>query len=168
MRLIFRVCSPVFSCVLCVHAWAWTAHKNESIANATRVVDLEDVDPELRGFSEALRVGRYAYLTPLAERPHSYTSKVIRINLGTVDIGHMLDYLDDNNMKVREIVDVLNLKLIDESLKGFSGMFQSKCHISYRSLYLPCYHHHVVLTSSFFMSDLYSWEIPVISPFPQC
>lgn len=117
------------SYLLCVHAWAWTANKTESIANATRVVDLEDVDPELRGFSEALRVGRYAYLTPLAERPHSYTSKVIRINLGTVDIGHMLDYLDANNMKIREIVDVLNLKLIDENLKGFSGMFQSKCPI---------------------------------------
>jgi len=45
------------------------------------------------GFSDALRVGRYAYLTPLSQAEHMYSSKLIRINLGQTDIGSTIDTL---------------------------------------------------------------------------
>ena len=109
--------------VLCIHENGWNSvgRLNDSI----RSFDLGNVDVSLRGFSEALRVGRYAYLSPLSERTHSYAGKVVRIFLGTGDIGTTLDYLAATGGKIRDIVDILDLKLVDNTLAGFSGLFSS-------------------------------------------
>jgi len=49
----------------------------------------------LRGFSEVLRVGRYAYFAPLLYTTHIYTSNVLRLYLGTMhaSLTHLLTYL---------------------------------------------------------------------------
>jgi hypothetical protein len=53
----------------------------------------------LRGFSEVLRVGRYAYFAPLLYTTHIYTSNVLRLYLGTMhallthSLTHSLTYL---------------------------------------------------------------------------
>ena len=37
----------------------------------------------------------------------------------------MLDYIESSDLKLRDIVDVLDLKQVDGSLAGFSGLFNS-------------------------------------------
>merc|ERR1712072_1231429 len=70
-------------------------------------------------------MGRFAFLAPLASQSHLYTGKLVRIFLGAVDIGETLDYLQASGGKIRDIVDVLDLKLLDSRHCGFSGIFKS-------------------------------------------
>ena len=109
--------------VLCINepGWNGVGRLNDSM----RSFDLGNVDITLRGFSEAIRLGRFAYLSPLATQSHVYAGKVVRIYLGTQDIGATLDYLKSKNQKVREIIDILDLKIVYKSLAGFSGLFTS-------------------------------------------
>ena len=45
------------------------------------------IEDTLRGFSEAIRIGRFAFLSPLQSAEGVYSSKLIRISLGDTDIG---------------------------------------------------------------------------------
>jgi hypothetical protein len=69
--------------VVCVNESAW--EKNASIAmdnTEVRSFDLGDVQPPLRGFADAVKVGRFVYLAPFASDVHTYSNKLIRIDLG--------------------------------------------------------------------------------------
>jgi len=80
------------------------------------------VDITLRGYSDAVRSGRYAFLSPLASADHVYTSKLIRIDLGDVDIGVKIAQTYAAGGSIRDIVDVLDLAMIDTRLKGVANM----------------------------------------------
>jgi hypothetical protein len=79
-----------------------------------RSFDLGDVQPDLRGFSDALRgrssplslaisphlpslscplatAGRYVYFCPLSYNPHAYAYKLVRMDIG---VSNIIDALD--------------------------------------------------------------------------
>lgn len=103
-------------------------------------IELENLDHDLRGFSDAIRVGRYAYLCPFATFEHIYSSKVVRVYLGPYSIFQMLQELDSTGKTLRDIVDVLDLSQSNTTLRGFSGMFTAGRYIyfvPYRNAYEP-------------------------------
>mmetsp|Transcript_7863 Transcript_7863/g.11718 ORF Transcript_7863/g.11718 Transcript_7863/m.11718 type:complete len:668 (+) Transcript_7863:194-2197(+) len=111
--------------VVCINDSAWGETANSSmLGTVVRSFDLGDVQTDLRGFSEAIRVGRFAYLAPFASGAHTYSYKLVRINLGVVDIIHAMDEaLSQQGGHIRDIIDVLDLTQKDPSLAGFSGIF---------------------------------------------
>jgi len=109
------------SVMLCVNETAWEGVG--SLSDGIRKIDMGDLDPGLRGFSEAIRVGRFAYLSPLASYTHTYTSKLVRLSLGPVDIAEKLDTLLANGKRARNMMTVLDLSQKSKELKGFSGLF---------------------------------------------
>mmetsp|Transcript_7911 Transcript_7911/g.13110 ORF Transcript_7911/g.13110 Transcript_7911/m.13110 type:complete len:630 (+) Transcript_7911:171-2060(+) len=132
-----------YGVVICVNASAWS----ESIAtNATllsphvQIIDLSGIEDGLRGFSDAIRVGRFAYLSPYQSADNVFASKLIRISLGVVDIGTTLTQLAAAGTDVRTIVDILDLSKKDESLRGYSGLFYSGRNlflVPFRNVYEP-------------------------------
>lgn len=117
------------SVMVCINSTAWDGIG--SFINSIRSIDMGDLDPKLRGFSEAIRVGRYAYLSPLASYTHSYTSNLVRIDLGSIDIIHKLDSLLSQGLRARAMLKVLDLSQKNKDLKGFSGLFSGKYIIFY-------------------------------------
>lgn len=94
----------------CMHAYAWDNYSavshglpygtspNASLfpsAFPSLIItfDLATFDSQLRGFSAAIRVGRFAYLSPLQYSSTEYSGKLVRISLGDVDIGTTVNYL---------------------------------------------------------------------------
>lgn len=104
----------------CIEQTAWTQPKKLNVSLET--LEFSDIELGLRGFSEAIRVGRYAYFAPLASSANEYTSKVIRIYLGDVDVGTTLRSI----VAARDIVDILDLSQKDPRLRGYSGIFNCK------------------------------------------
>lgn len=126
------------SVMLCINNTAWNGIGN--IANSIRTIDMGDLDPKLRGFSEAIRVGRYAYLSPLASYTHSYTSSLVRIDLGPIDIAHTLDAILAKGLRARVMLKVLDLSQKNNNLKGFSGLFSAGKYLflaPYRNTHQP-------------------------------
>ena len=116
--------------VLCIYHDAWTATTDADIEDNIRTFDLSLIHSGLRGFSEAVKVGRYAYLSPMSERPNAYSFRLVRIYLGTTDIGETLEAITDSSGEIvggalRDIIDVMDLKQVDSGLAGFSGIFYS-------------------------------------------
>ena len=124
--------------MLCIHKNGW--EKIGSLSSSLRVMDFSKVDVNLRGFSEAVRVGRFAYLTPFAMQSHVYAGQVVRIFLGAVSIGETLDYLSSTGGKLHDIITILNMKILDPRLAGFSG-----CFVSGKFLFLVPYRNKVEL-----------------------
>jgi hypothetical protein len=102
-----------------------------------RSFDLGDVQPDLRGFSDALRgsqpsslsphslsysAGRYVYFCPLTYLPHTYAYKLVRMDIG---VSNIIDALDATagGSGILDIVDVLDLTQKSSELAGFSGFF---------------------------------------------
>lgn len=108
--------------MLCVNQTAWTASVDE-ISNSIRTLDFSIIEENLRGFSDAIRVGRFAYVSPLTPAQHVYSGQLIRISLGDVDIGTTIDDFTLSGGSIRNIVDILDLTKFDPVLKGFSGLF---------------------------------------------
>lgn len=130
-----------YSTMLCLNSTAWEANGSiPLIAQSIRTVDFSTIEDSLRGFSEALRVGRYAYLSPLSQAESQYSSKLIRISLGEVDIGTTLDRLAAEGKSVRTIVDILDLSKKNEAMRGFSGLFNAGKYlflVPFRNSYEP-------------------------------
>eukprot|EP01041_Mallomonas_annulata_P005612 gene5612-11329_t len=115
--------------LLCINdtAWEGSAHVLQSL----RVFNFEKMDQDLRGFSNAIRVGRFAYFCPYANFEHKYSSKVVRLHLGSVSIGDTLDMLQ---------ATVLELSIQDPRLRGFTEVFNAGKYIyfaPFRSTYEP-------------------------------
>lgn len=128
------------SIMICIHQYAW----NSNITSYTkslyfREIDFSLIQLDLRGYSDSIRVGRYAYLSPLTSGENVYSSKLIRISLGDIDIGHAIDTANaDNN--IRSIIDVLDLSQVTPNLAGYSGLFTAGQYlylVPYRNSYTP-------------------------------
>lgn len=111
-----------------------------SIARAIKTIDLSTIEESLRGYSEAIRVGRFAYLSPFTSAESVYSSKLIRISLGDVDIGTTLTELEAEGTNVRVIIDILDLSKKNPSLRGYSGLFTAGQYlflVPFRNAYQP-------------------------------
>eukprot|EP01032_Pedospumella_encystans_P011343 gene11343-13192_t len=116
-----------YASMLCLNASAWNTPNNETEAlqGMIRIIDFSTIEDTLRGFSEAIRIGRFAFLSPLQSAEGVYSSKLIRISLGDTDIGTTLTALAATSTNVRTIVDILDLSKKSTALAGFSGLFTS-------------------------------------------
>lgn len=135
---------PYFNSVmLCANETAWDVGNDSSpseLARHLHTLDLSGMENDLRGFSDVLRVGRYAYLTPLNSADRDYSHKLVRIALGDVDIGTTLQALNATGRGVRHVLDVLDLSKISPALKGYSGMFTAGKYlflVPFRNAYEP-------------------------------
>ena len=95
------------------------------------VLDLSMFDDSLRGFSDVIIAGRYAYFSPLQTAIHTYASKVVRLYLGPKPGavgGYLAAYLAhyQGDLSLQSPVTVLDLSLRSASLRGFSSLFTSK------------------------------------------
>lgn len=134
-----------YATMLCLDEPAWNINSSQPNASALlnthiKTIDFSTIEDSLRGFSEALRVGRYAYIAPLQSADGVYTSKLIRIDLGNVDIGTTLRELTASSTNVRTIIDILDLSKKSTALAGFSGLFTSGKYlflVPFRNAYEP-------------------------------
>jgi hypothetical protein len=103
---------------------AWTTANKTYLRDQVITVDFSTIDQQLRGFSDVLRVGRYAYFSPFKYSLDVYSGKFVRLYLGEVDIGTTIMRLQDFNARgIHDLVDVIDLSRHDYRLKGFSGLF---------------------------------------------
>lgn len=128
-----------YATMLCMNQTAWeNAEDVAAVASAIRLIDFSTIEDQFRGFSDALRVGRFAYVTPLNSGEGVYSSHMIRINLGEVDIGTTLTELGGGD--IRAVIDILDLAKISESMRGFSSLFTSGQYlflVPFRNTYEP-------------------------------
>jgi hypothetical protein len=131
---------PYYSSILiCVHQNAWTETNPTLLKNYFRDIDFSGMELDLRGFSDAIRVGRYAYLSPLTSGENIYSSKMIRINLGPKDIGTAIDAANQAN-NIRGMADILDFSMVNLNLAGYSGIFSAGQYlflVPYRNSYIP-------------------------------
>jgi hypothetical protein len=136
---------PYFNAIMtCVNesVWNWNP-QNQSfsvLASFVRTFDFATIEEGLRGYSDAIRVGRYAYLSPLSYSDNTYTSKLLRINLGVNNLFETFDATMATNGNIRKIVNILDLSKVNDNLKGFSGMYTSGNFlilVPYRNSYEP-------------------------------
>jgi len=138
-----RLTPYFYSVMICINETGWNeeaATNNTILQNAIQVIDFSTMDDNLRGFSDALRVGRYAYLAPCSYSQNIFSSKLIRIDLGDIDIGTQLINIYKSGGTARNIVDILDLSKKKPNLKGFSGLFMSGQYlilVPYRNAYEP-------------------------------
>ena len=72
--------------MVCINQSAWELKNNTgyNLAQNMLVVDFSTIDQKLRGYSDALRVGRYVYFSPFKYSQDSYSGLFIRLYLGIV------------------------------------------------------------------------------------
>eukprot|EP01036_Dinobryon_divergens_P029462 gene29462-38563_t len=100
-----RLTPYYYSVMLCVNESLWTAPESKitpavllGAKPQAFVLDFSIVDVGLRGFSDGIRVGRYAFLCPLASA------------------DHVIEVLARGG-SVRDMVDVLDLSQVDSRLR---------------------------------------------------
>lgn len=136
---------PYFNAIMvCVNesAWHWDPLHDplDVLAKEIRTLDFSTIEDNLRGFSDAIRVGRYAYICPLSSTDIAFTSKLIRINLGVNNILETLDATMALNGNIRKITNILDLSKVNPNLKGYSGMYTAGRYlvlVPYRNSYEP-------------------------------
>jgi hypothetical protein len=85
-------------------------------------MDFSRVYPELKGFSDAVKVGRYAYFSPLMISSTSYSPYLVRLFLGdTTSVGDTIRAAQASSTS-RSLTTVLDLSAVDISLRGFSAI----------------------------------------------
>ena len=123
-----RLTPYFYSVMICIDETGWNeeiATNRTSLQQAIQLMDFSTMDDDLRGFSDAIRVGRYAYLSPCSYSQNIFSSKLIRIDLGDIDIGTKLMETYKSGGTVRNVVDILDLSKKNIALKGFSSLFMS-------------------------------------------
>jgi len=109
-------------------------------------IDLGNLLPQLRGFSEAVKVGRYVYLAPLQNDVHAFSSQITRIYLGNGvnewfgDVVRRMRINPAKYGRIRDLLDVMDLSQADSRLRGYSGIFSSGKYlilVPYRNMYEP-------------------------------
>jgi hypothetical protein len=85
--------------------------------------ELSAIDSSLRGFSDTVRSGRYAYFAPLSSGTKTYASKLIRLDLGLVNIGETIRSIQSRNAAIKGICDILDLSQADPNHAGYGGIF---------------------------------------------
>lgn len=107
-------------------------------AATIRTMDFSPIDISLRGFADAIRVGRYAYLVPLNPADNTYSAWLVRINLGKDNVAASIDRALAKSGNVRSMVNILDLAKVNSNLKGYSGAFTSGKYlilVPYRNAY---------------------------------
>jgi len=125
---------------VCVNSSAWHSSDPVKLSASIKTMDLSTIDESLRGFSDAVRIGRYAYLTPMNSADFVYSCSMVRVNLGTYDIGTTINDALSTNGNIRSIIDILNLAKVNSGLCGFSSLFSSGQYlllVPYRNSYEP-------------------------------
>jgi hypothetical protein len=131
------------SILICVHEKAWTVPSDNPtlLKSYFRELDFSVIELDLRGFSDAIRVGRFAYLSPLTHGENQYSSKMIRINLGPTNIGDAIDAADaEGGSAIRNLADILDFSITSPALAGYSGIFTAGQYlflVPYRNSYIP-------------------------------
>jgi hypothetical protein len=103
-------------------------------------MDFSTIDITLRGFADAIRVGRYAYLVPLSAKENSYSSSLLRVDLGKDNVASSIDYALGLTGNIRSIVNTLDLAKVNTKLRGFSSAFTSGKYlilVPFRNAYEP-------------------------------
>tara|TARA_A100001015_G_C14467833_1_gene510518 strand:- start:6 stop:557 length:552 start_codon:yes stop_codon:yes gene_type:complete len=108
--------------VACVGQDAWDHKKN--LTDAFISFDLSTIEPNLRGFSEVIRVGRYAYFAPLGFTPFDFSSKMIRLDLGDTSVYQMYVDMKARNSVIKDQCEILDLSQANSNLVGFGGIVQ--------------------------------------------
>jgi len=132
-----------YSVMICIDEKGWdidVSTNSTALRQSIQIMDFSTMDSDLRGFSEAIRVGRFAYLAPFSHSQNKFSSKFIRIDLGDIDIGTQLKKVYQSGGTVRNVVDILDLSKKNTALKGFSGLFMSGQYlllVPYRNAYEP-------------------------------
>lgn len=124
--------------MLCLNESAWSNNSNS--ATSYRTMDFSNMLPDLRGFSDSIRVGRYAYFSPFSSLSHSYFGRLVRLDLGSKDVGTAIDYLNSEDLPVSTNLRVLDLSIVNPDYKGFSGIFTAGLFIylvPYRNAHEP-------------------------------
>jgi len=129
------------SVMVCVNDTAWNSGSNKArLAASVRTMDFSTIDDTLRGFSDAVRIGRYAYLTPLNSADFTYSCSMIRINLGVYNIGRTIDEAIAASGNIRSIIGILSLSKVNSALCGFSSLFNAGQYlmlVPFRNTYEP-------------------------------
>lgn len=68
-------------------------------------------------------VGRYAYFAPFGPEVHTYASRLIRLDLGFVNVIDTYDAAVRSGGDIRNLIDVMDLTQANPGLGGFSGIF---------------------------------------------
>eukprot|EP00595_Chromulina_sp_UTEXLB2642_P003248 CAMPEP_0196763190 /NCGR_PEP_ID=MMETSP1095-20130614/3620_1 /TAXON_ID=96789 ORGANISM="Chromulina nebulosa, Strain UTEXLB2642" /NCGR_SAMPLE_ID=MMETSP1095 /ASSEMBLY_ACC=CAM_ASM_000446 /LENGTH=323 /DNA_ID=CAMNT_0042115883 /DNA_START=880 /DNA_END=1851 /DNA_ORIENTATION=+ len=162
--------------MLCVNSTGWDHDTfirngskvilgNNSISSSDyRTFTPSNISPNYRGFSDAIRVGRYAYLCPYANDNHVYTGRLLRIYLGPIDIGNLIDSLIESGSAISAVVDVLDLTQVDANYAGFTSIFTAG-----KYLYLVPYRNANILYNgqrghgNFVQIDMNNFELSGVS-----
>lgn len=130
-----------YSSLLCINSTAWSHPNVTSIVEANIVtLDFSSLEDDIRGFSDAIRVGRYAYFVPLNSGEHTFSYKLVRVSLGKTDIGTTLKEVYAAGASGRTVMEMLDLSKISPYLRGYSSIFSSGKHlilVPYRNSYEP-------------------------------
>ena len=112
----------------CIHENAWINVLDDIITlQSLLLIDFSTFDNQLRGYSDVIRVGRYAYLAPLRYDQYSYSGKLIRLYLGSIDIGKTVGMVTNKATRgIHDLMTVIDLCKHDSRLKGFTGIFNGK------------------------------------------
>jgi hypothetical protein len=129
------------SVMACIGEDGWNNPTAEDLFENIVTIDFAKLDPDLRGFSGAVRVGRFAYLAPLATDVHLYHGKIVRLDLGDhFDVGTSLRNIYSSGQNVVSVVRVMDLSQRNPNLKGFSDIFVSGKYVylvPFRNAYEP-------------------------------
>jgi hypothetical protein len=113
-----------YSVLCCVNSKGW---QNDSSGYV--LYDFSQVYPTLKGFSEVIKIGRYAYFSPFMDSSTSYSSLLVRLHLGEhSDVGTTIQSAKLVST-LRQLTTVLDLSYLNSKLRGFSGIFNSGMYI---------------------------------------
>ena len=110
--------------VVCVGKDAWDRTKNLTDTETFISFDLSTIEPNLRGFSESVRVGRFVYFAPLSSTPFDYSSKMIRLDLGETSVYQMYVDMKARGGVIKDQCVILDLSQANPNLLGFGGIVQ--------------------------------------------
>lgn len=109
-----------YSVLACLHNDLWFNQTGRFVT-----YDFSKVYPSLQGFSDAVKIGRYAYFSPFMDSASTYSSTLVRLYLGDLnDVGQTIEGAISSN-SLRKLTTVLDLSYLNDSYRGFSGLFNS-------------------------------------------
>ncbi|KAH8095764.1 hypothetical protein JL720_3088 [Aureococcus anophagefferens] len=86
------------------------------LTTAVDVLDLTEIDPDLRGFAGGAVIGRYGLLVPYKNRPgdRGFFGKLVRVDLETFEVEQVLDL-------TRIEINSETTEIAGDALRGFIG-----------------------------------------------
>ena len=94
----------------------------------------------MRGFSNTIRIGRFIYLAPFEYGINLFSSRLIRISCGDINIIENIDKTIDNGGTLRDLILSLDLTQKKAGFVGFSGVYHAGQYLylcPWRGVYEP-------------------------------